>query len=253
MGLVGYEVDGPVATLVIDDGKANALSPAMFGAIAEGLDRAEADGSVVVLRGRDGVFSGGFDLNVLRAGGEEALGMLRSGAALTERLLSFPAPVVVACTGHAVAMGLFTLLSTDLRIGPAGPYRFVANEVALGMTLPYFAVEVLRQRLAPAAFGRAAVLAEAFTPVEAVAAGILDRVVPADEVVSMAHDAGHAMALLDRSAHVATKRRVREPVLRALREAIARDDEDFVALMAPADVPAGAPAAVGPAPAPVAS
>jgi enoyl-CoA hydratase len=231
VGLVGYEVDGPVATLAIDDGKANALSPAMFGEVAAGLDRAEADGSVVVLRGRDGVFSGGFDLSVLRAGGEEALGMLRAGAALTERLLSFPAPVVVACTGHAVAMGLFTMLAADLRIGAAGPYRFVANEVALGLTLPHFAVEVLRQRLTPAALTRAALLAETFTPVEAVAAGILDRVVPADEVVGMAHDAAHAMALLDRPAHVATKRRVRAPVLAALRTAIARDDEDFLALM----------------------
>ena len=231
MGLVGYEVDGPVATLAIDDGKANALSPAMFGEVAAGLDRAEADGSVVVLRGRDGVFSGGFDLAVLRAGGEEALGMLRAGAALTERLLSFPAPVVVACTGHAVAMGLFTVLAGDLRIGAAGPYRFVANEVALGLTLPHFAVEVLRQRLTPAAFTRAALLAETFTPVEAVAAGILDRVVPADEVVGMAHDAAHAMALLDRPAHVATKQRVRAPVLAPLRTAIARNDEDSLALM----------------------
>ena len=236
MGLVGYEVDGPVATLAIDDGKANVLSPAMFGAIADGLDRAAADGSVVVLRGRDGVFSGGFDLAVLRAGGEEALGMLRAGAALTVRLLCFPAPVVVACTGHAVAMGLFTVLAGDLRIAAAGPYRFVANEVALGLTLPHFAVEVLRQRLTPAAFSRAALLSETFAPAEAVAAGIVDRLVPADEVVGMAHDAAHAMALLDRPAHVATKARVREPVLAALRAAIARDDEDFLALF-------GAPAA----------
>jgi enoyl-CoA hydratase len=228
---VRYDVADGVATLTMDDGKVNALSPAMLAAVEGALDRAAEDGAVVVLQGREGTFSAGFHLPTLQAGGPEATGMVRGGFELAARLLAFPRPVVVACTGHAVAMGLFTVLAADLRIGAAGPYRFVANEVALGLTLPHFAVEVLRQRLTPAALTRAALLAETFTPVEAVAAGILDRVVPADEVVGMAHDAAHAMALLDRPAHVATKQRVRAPVLAALRTAIARDDEDFLALM----------------------
>jgi len=105
--LVGYVLDGPVATVTMDDGKVNALSPAMFEQLGAAFDRAEADGAAVVLTGRRGRFSGGFDLGVLQQGGAESVDLVRTGFELSVRLLSFPAPVVVACTGHAIAMGAF--------------------------------------------------------------------------------------------------------------------------------------------------
>ena len=116
----------------MDDGKVNALSPQMFTEINAAFDRAESDRAVVVLTGREGVFSGGFDLPLLRAGGPDSIAMLRSGFELAERTLSFPMPVVIACTGHAMAMGVFLLLSGDYRVGAAGPYKYSANEVAIG-------------------------------------------------------------------------------------------------------------------------
>ena len=94
----------------MDDGKVNVMSSAMQAELHAALDRAEADGAVVVLTGRPGVFSAGFDLTVLRAGGDEAPAMVRGGFELAYRVLSFPLPVVVACTGHAIAMGTFLLL-----------------------------------------------------------------------------------------------------------------------------------------------
>src|SRR6185312_6230463 len=112
--------------------------------------------------GRAGVFSAGFDLKVLRAGGPNARTMLRAGFELAERMLSFPMPVVIACTGHAVAMGVFLVLSGDYRIGVAGRYKITANEVAIGITLPRAAIEICRQRLTPAHFSRATVPAEVF-------------------------------------------------------------------------------------------
>src|SRR5258706_13715503 len=108
---VRYLVDGAVATITMDDGKVNVLSSAMLGEINAALDRAEADADVVVLSGRPGVFSAGFDLPVLRERGEAAGSMLKAGFDLAERLLSFPAPVVIACSGHAIAMGAFLVLS----------------------------------------------------------------------------------------------------------------------------------------------
>lgn len=177
----------------------------------------------MVMRGRPGVFSGGFDLNVLRAGGDDALAMLRGGFELSIRLLSFPQPTIIACTGHAIAMGVFTLLSADYRIGTSGPYRIVANEVSLGMTMPYPAIEVLRQRLTPAAFARALVLAEVFPPEDAVGAGFLDAVVSPDELFEAARTKAVALAMLDRNAHQQSKLRARQPVIDAIREGIERD------------------------------
>ena len=67
MAHVSYELEASIATITIDDGKANALTEALIGEVCDALDRAEADGAVVVLAGRPGRFSGGFDLPTLTA------------------------------------------------------------------------------------------------------------------------------------------------------------------------------------------
>src|SRR5262245_31356964 len=103
----------------MDDGKVNALSPPMLGELAGALDRAAADRAAVLLTGREAVFSAGFDLPTLRVGGAESVAMVRAGFELAARLLAFPTPVTIACTGHAVAMGALLLLSGDYRVGAA--------------------------------------------------------------------------------------------------------------------------------------
>ena len=224
--LVSYETDGPIAEITMDDGKVNVLSVAMTRELNAALDRAAAERAVVLLSGRDGVFSAGFDLAALGGGGHGAMEMVRAGFELAERVLSFPTPVVMACTGHAAAMGAFLLLSGDYRIGAAGPYRFTANEVAIGLTMPRAAVEILRQRLAPAHFNRAVVLADVYTPGTAVDAGFLDRVVEPAGLADAALEAAAQLAKLDMAAHAASKLRAREQALRALRLAI---ESDFAA------------------------
>jgi enoyl-CoA hydratase len=229
--LVEYRRDGRVAVITMDDGKVNALSNQMLGELDAALDRAGADGDVVLLTGRAGVLSAGFDLPTLGAGGPEAFTMVRSGFELAARLLSFPTPVIVACSGHAVAMGVFLVLSADYRVGASGPYKLQANEVAIGLPLPGAAIEILRLRLNPAHFSRAALLAEAYTPDTAVEAGFLDRVVPAGELTDTALAVARSAAALDLDAHAASKQRARGATLDTIRAAI---DADARALRLPA-------------------
>jgi enoyl-CoA hydratase len=220
---VTYRLEDRIATITMDDGKVNALSPGMLAEIGAAFDRAAADGAVVILSGREGRFSGGFDLNVLMSGRPEAFEMVLAGFELAYKVLSFPRPVVIACTGHAVAMGVFLLLSGDHRIAAAGSYKLVANEVAIGLTMPRAAVEICRQRLAPAHFQRAVLLSAAYSPETAVAAGFVDEVVPASELAAAARGVAVALGKLDAAAHAATKARAREASLRALRAAIDAD------------------------------
>ena len=214
--LVQYELTGPIATITMDDGKVNVLSPAMQADINAALDRAESDGATVILTGRRGRFSAGFDLNTLNAGGRDAVLMLRGGFELATRLLSFPRPVVIACSGHAMAMGFFLLLSGDHTIGVDGPFKLVANEVAIGLPMPRPAIAVMRNRLTPAAFTRTAVLAQTFSPQEAIAAGVLDRVVAEDELLPTAVEVATGLATLDMNAHAITKRLARAATLDAI-------------------------------------
>jgi enoyl-CoA hydratase len=218
--LVSYEYSEGVSTIAMDDGKVNAMSMAMMQEVNAALDRAEEQRSVVILTGREGVLSGGFDLAVFKQGMEPLMEMLRMGARLLERLLTFPFPVVTACSGHAIAMGSFLLMSTDARIGADGPFRIGMNEVAIGMTLPYFAVEIARHRLTPACFNRATILAEMYSPQEAISPGFLDRVVSADELLATAAEAAATLTKLDMPSHAATKLRVRGTMLDAFRQAV---------------------------------
>jgi len=225
---VSYEVDGEVAVIGMDDGKVNALSNEMLEDVNDALDKASASGGPVVIHGRDGIFSAGFDLKTLQGGGPAAVEMLHSGFELSYRLLTFPTPVVIAVTGHAMAMGLFFTLSGDYRIGTDGDYKIVANEVAIGLTMPRAAVEICRYRLHPSHLQRVVNLSEQYTPPAAVDAGLLDRVVPAGAAVAEAKaTAATFAATLNPAAHAASKLRLREHTLAALRQAIDADDAEL--------------------------
>lgn len=221
--LVDYHFASGVGTIGLNDGKANVMSPRMLAEINRALDQAESDAAAVVLAGRPGLFSAGFDLAILRKGDAETIEMLRDGFDLATRLLSFSGPVVIACTGHALAMGAFVLLSGDYRVGAAGDWKIGANEVAIGLPMPRPALTIMQQRLTPAAFVRAAALAETFNPANAIEAGWLDQVAPANDVVSTAQAVATRLASLDRKAHQITKRLMRAATVEAIGAGVERE------------------------------
>lgn len=225
--LVTYQLKDGIATIAMDDGKANALSLAMQAELNAALDRALADKAIVVLTGRQGMFCAGFDLPTMTSGGVNAVKMLTGGFEIAERLLSFPKPVVIACTGHALAMGVFLVMCGDYCIGAEGGFKIGANEVAIGLTMPRSAIEICRARLAPAHFQRAMLTSEIFTPADAIAAGFLDKEVAGAFVLTEAHATAERFAKLNMNAYKGTKALVREPMLKALRAAMEADQATF--------------------------
>src|SRR5210317_814439 len=221
--LVQYELQGNVATIRIDDGKRNALSPQLLREIYQALDQAESDSAIVILTGRESVFSAGFDLNVMKRGGVNAIRMLRSGYALTARVMAYPYPVIAACNGHSFAMGAFLMLSADYVIGSRGDFNISANEVALGLTMPRVAAATLRNRLTPAAYQRAVTLAEYFDAESALRAGFFDELVDPEALTSRAETLAEAFDELDAAAHKASKLRIRAALLRKIRVSIPLD------------------------------
>ncbi len=219
--LATYELNDRIATIAMDDGKVNAFSIPMLQAVHAAFDRAERDGAIVILTGREGYFSAGFDLKVFAGGDvEQVIEMLTLGATLAERILGFETPVIVASPGHTVAAGAFMALAADLRIGTDGPYRIGLNEVKIGLTVPWFVIELARQRLNPAHFNRAVISATMYGPAEAITAGFLDEVVPTDELRAASLVAAATLAELNPQAHAATKLRARGDSLKAIRAAI---------------------------------
>ena len=223
---VNYEQSESVATITLDDGKVNVLSPAMQQNLNEALDTAEkavAAGELkaIVLAGNSRVLSAGFDLSVFNSGdAAAALGMLSGGFELSIRLLTFPVPVIIAATGPAIAMGSFLLLSGDHRVG-SPKSRCQANEVAIGMVLPISAIEIMRMRLTRAAYQRAVSMAATFAGADAVAGGWLDEIVEPEQVLARAQQvAADAAATLHVKAHLASKLKARDDALKAIRGGI---------------------------------
>ncbi len=211
--------------ITMDDGKANALSFAMLEGLGGALDSAAQQGKTVVIAGRPGRFSAGFDLSVMAKMDDSTLKLLRGGADLSQRLLDFETPVVLGVTGHALAMGALLCLSADYRIGVQGEFKIGLNEVAIGMTLPWFGIELARERLTKPDFGKSVGLAHLYTPDSAVSAGFLDEAVQGEDLAGRLEAVAATFSALDMGAHRESKRRVRNGLFERFDEALKRDFE----------------------------
>lgn len=228
--ILRYTLEGTTAILSMDDGKANALSDAMIEALVESLARAEKEAGAVVLAGRAERFCAGFDLKVMMSGPENAKALLRRGSDLLMKLYGLPVPLVVACTGHALAGGALVLLTGDVRIGAAGAYRIGLNEVSIGMPVPVLAMELARDRITTTELGRATLEATIYGPEEAARVGYLDAVVPAGEVLAKAKQEATRLTALARPAYAATKARLRGKTVAHILGSL---EEDMKSLLAP--------------------
>ncbi len=221
--LPSYRREGDVAVITLDDGKANALSHPVLDALGAALDRAELEAGAIVLVGGAKVFCAGFDLAAMTESAESMRSLVTAGARLLMRIYGSPLPTVAACTGHALAAGALILLACDERIGPTRPVKIGLNEVAIGMPLPVFAVELVRDRLVPTGVGRATMGARIHDPAEAVAVGYLDRLVDDDSVEAEAVAAGVELSTLRRGAYGRTKLALRS---RTIAHVLATLDDD---------------------------
>ena len=172
-----------ISIITLDDGKANVFSEEMSKQINQCLDDVPTDTGCLVLQGRDGMFSAGFDLKVIQNGEvQKILDMSSSGFKLLARVFSFPRPVIASCSGHGIALGTFLLCCCDFRVGIKGDFMLGANEMRTNMVIPTPILELIRFRLNPSYKYRAILGAEMYSMEEAKEAGLLDIVVDPKEL-----------------------------------------------------------------------
>jgi len=220
---VSYQSEEKYAIITINNGKANAISHEVIAGLNESLDAAEKENKVVILTGKSGIFSAGFDLKVMTASPESAKELVTKGSKLSLRMLSFSQPIIVACSGHAIAKGAFLLLSADYRIGVEGDFKIGLNEVMIGMTMHNAGIAIAKARLSEVYLNRSVNNAEIYNSKQAVEAGFLDRIVPEEALLLTAIKIAEMSSKLNKKAHTATKLKVRKLHLEALAIAIALD------------------------------
>ena len=210
-----------VRVLRLDNGKPNAISTALSTELLAALEAAEKDTNAVIITGRAGMFSAGFDLGTMGEGPEAAAEMVAKGGLLALAIHEHPKPIVAAVGGHAVAMGLFLAMACDYRIGAAGKFKYQANETAIGMTLPDFAIEFSRAALSKRHYDRVIVQSEIYGPESAADCGMIDEVVEADALEARALEvATHFATNLKQPAFRNNKRMAHAPTIEKLSSTI---------------------------------
>ena len=211
------------AIITINNGKANAISHEVILGLNASLDKASEENKVVILTGKTGFFSAGFDLKVMAKSPDSAKELVTKGSKLSLRMLSFPQPIIIACSGHAIAKGAFLLLSADYRIGVEGDYKIGLNEVMIGMTMHNAGIAIAKARLSEVYVNRSVNNAEIYSSKQAIEAGFLDLIVPENHLMSTAVKVAEMSAKLNKKAHAETKLKVRKQHLEALEIAIELD------------------------------
>ena len=202
---LNYELDGKVAVISIDDGRANAIGHDLIDDMNAALERSEKEARALMIIGRPGRFSAGFDLSVMTGSVDGMQNLVKAGADMLVRLYMHPQPVVAACTGHALAAGALMLLVSDTRIGVKGDFKVGLNEVAIGMGLPIFGVEFARDRLSKRHLTAAVSQGTVYSPEEACDVGFLDTVVAEEALIDTARSEARRLAQLATGAVALTK------------------------------------------------
>jgi enoyl-CoA hydratase len=216
-----YELNNNIVTLTFDDGKANVVGCEFLDSINAGLDRAqEEQAAAIILRGREGMFSAGFDLGEFKKGPEAGLAMVSRGFELLIRLYSFPLPLVAACTGHGIAMGAFMIMACDTRIGTRGKFKMSLPETAISMDLPPILLELAASRISRRHMTRVALQSEVYTPEQAVDAGFIDEVVDAQALNARSMAVAQQLAQLPPAQYAANKLSIRAKTLQAMKDSL---------------------------------
>jgi enoyl-CoA hydratase len=217
---ITLDIQNDIAHLAVDDGKANALSFDLIAEFQDSLAKAENEAKAILISGRPGRFCAGFDLSVMRESPDKAGELVNAGGHLLLRLFANPLPVVIACTGHALAAGGLMLLTADTRVGVQGDFKIGLNETAIGMVLPVFGIELPRARLGQDHFTPAVIQGKMHSPDEAVAAGFLDMAVAPDALMQTSMAAAEALSALPQHSYHGNKLLIRKQAIETIRASL---------------------------------
>lgn len=215
--------EGDVSIITLNDGKANVFSPEMSSTVSNLLDQVPGDKGSLVITGRPGIFSAGFDLKIISSGDADAVAaMVKAGFTLLARIYNFPRPVIAACSGHGVALGAFLLCCADYRLGAKGQFIVQANETRNNMSIPTPILEISKSRISKTHWYRAILNAEAYPVEKAIEPGYLDEVTEPDNLMIRAMEVANDLASLGHPHYKLTKDLDQKETLKRIHDAIGK-------------------------------
>ncbi len=209
-----------VLELRLDRPPVNALDPGLIKALDEAVTTAPAEGArALIISGSPGMFSAGLDVPALLALDETSLRAFWTDFfGLMEHLAGSPIPIAAAITGHSPAGGAVMALFCDTRIMAEGDYRIGLNEVQVGLPVPGPIVFALKRLLGPRVAEPLLVTGALLEPDDALHAGLVDAVVPGDQVIDSALEWCRQRLALPPRAMSMTRQNARSDLVSHLRD-----------------------------------
>lgn len=227
MSLVRVDDRDGIAVLTLDRPPANAFAPELVGRLRDVLRETAGARALVLTSANPGIFSAGWDLPVIAALDRTGMSeFFDSYCDLVREIFAHPAPVVAALPGHAIAGGLIVACAADERYAAEGAARFGLSEVALGVPLPACCLELFAYVLGPRRMERLTASAENLPGPEALALGLLDRLVAAPGLLDASLERAQRLARGSAAAYAEVKRRARADAV--ARFDGARKDDPFL-------------------------
>ncbi len=213
--------EGDISTITLDDGKVNVFSLEMLESIQKSLDQVSKDSGALIIRGREGIFSAGFDLKTFQSGdAEKAQKMTALGMKTMHDLYTFPRPVIMAVTGHAIAMGIFIVCCGDYRIALEGEFVAQANEVRNNMDIPSPIMEVAESRIDKKHVYSVLYHADPYPFDKCIEAGLLDEIASSSDFEKRIMEKAEDLASLGHPHYAKTKQAHQRPLLEAISNAL---------------------------------
>jgi len=210
--------------------KKNALTVAMYQAMADALVEAREDAAVraVLITGQPGIFTSGNDIEdfMTRAPGQGSDAMDSPVFRFMRALLECDKPVVAAVTGAAVGIGTTMLLHCDF-VYVSDEARLAMPFVALGLVPEFGSSLVVPQLMGHRRAAEKLLTGDPFTPEQAVECGIANAVLPAGEVVNHARRVAERFNQLPPGAVRDAKRLMRGPQHELVLQTIRTEGEIF--------------------------
>ncbi|MBD63491.1 MAG: enoyl-CoA hydratase [Gammaproteobacteria bacterium] len=218
--------DNDISIIKLDDGKANAFSYEMLVQIHSLLEKVSRDSGALVITGREGLFSGGFDLKTFSTGDMDKISkMVQLGYRLLLELFSFERPVIAAVSGHSIALGLFVACSADYRIAIDGQYVCQANEVRNNMDIPTPIMEILKARVNKNYFYPAVFHSDSFSVQDSIAVGYIDEVIAEQDFMDRVIEKATELASLPHPFYANTKKSAQGDIRQKISDGIKKYEE----------------------------
>lgn len=219
-----------ILELRLDHPPANALDPELVHALREALESAPHHGArALVLSGAEGMFSAGLDVPALLKLEHSAMSEFwREFIELLRAIALSPLPIAAAITGHSPAGGAVLAIFCDTRIAAQGDFKIGLNEVRVGLPVPAVIHAALKRLVGVRQAERLCLHGLLISPDEALRIGLVDQVLPAEQVIPAALGWCRSLLQLPPQAVTATRKLARADLVALFSEHGDRSHADLM-------------------------